>query len=371
MNSLFDRLKKILSDERFSKVKDFFDKYKNYVCVCGLFVAMLLILYFFTGEDAIADRIAKLNNKTVSGEDYVPDKEFEVDEYSEINELFATYFSAYANADFTTLEAIATPITDMEKSYISLMSQYYESFQNITCYTKHGLSNNSYIVTVCSDTKFYEQEVMAPGMLTFYVQTNEEGNLYINNLYSNFNMNYKELEVNKDVYTAFRKYATQDDYLKICNDIEESFNALIKENKDIFQIVKRTIPLVRQEWEDAVYYAEETMTEESQQPNSTEVGEPTEIPPAEAPSTETSQTPEVPPESESEEPVPTVEKVRAKGAVNIRMSTDTSSSDNIIRKSEDGEVFVKLGEENGWIKIQVDDETVGYISAEYAETVTE
>ncbi len=369
MNTLLDRLKKLLSDERISKVKTFFIKNKNYFYVCGLFVVMLLILYFYTGEEAIADRLAKLNSKTVSGEDYVPEKEFEVNAYPEINELFATYFPAYANADFTTLETIATPISEMEKSYISLMSQYYESFHNITCYTKHGLSNNSYIVTVCSDTKFYDQDVMAPGMLTFYVQTDKDGNLYINNLYSNFNMYYKESEVNQDIYTAFRKYATQDDYLKIVNDVDTALDALIKENKDIFQIVKRTIPLVRQEWEDAVYYAQEEVTEESQLPEGTEGGEATEGPSTETPSTETTQIPETEVESESEEPAPVVVKVKTLDTVNIRATA--SAAGDLIYTTEVGEVFVKLGEVDGWVKVQVDADTVGYMKAEYVETVTE
>lgn len=32
----------------------------------------------------------------------------------------------------------ANPISDMEKSYISMYSQYIEKYNNITCYTKTG-----------------------------------------------------------------------------------------------------------------------------------------------------------------------------------------------------------------------------------------
>ena len=64
------------------------------------------------------------------------------------------------------------------------MSQFYEEYQNIKCYTKHGLSKDSFIVSACFDIKFTNQEVTAPSMVLFYVQTDENGKLYINNLYS-------------------------------------------------------------------------------------------------------------------------------------------------------------------------------------------
>jgi hypothetical protein len=96
---------------------------------------------------------------------------------------------------------------------------------------------------------------MAPSMVLFYVQTNQDGALYINNLYSDFNMKYSENQVNNDVYTALRKYTTQSDYLELYNEVETAFSALIKENKDIYQLTKRIIPSVRQDWEDSVFYA--------------------------------------------------------------------------------------------------------------------
>ena len=130
--------------------------------------------------------------------------------------------------------------------------------RNITCYTKHGLSKDSYIVSARFDIKFKDQEVTAPSMVLFYVQTNEDGSLYINNLYSDFNMKYSELAINKNVYTALRKYTTQDDYLALFNQVESQFSKLIKENNDIYQLTKRMIPGTRQTWEDTVFYVEST-----------------------------------------------------------------------------------------------------------------
>lgn len=383
MNDILDKIKKVYEEKvapffksMGEKVKPFLDKvvalaieHKRYLGAAGLFVVLVLVLVFFTGEDFNAKRIAKLNSIEVSGEDYVPDAEFEVDAYPELNALIEEYFRAYVAADVAALEAVAYPLSEMEKSYITTISQFYEAYQNIKCYTKHGLSKDSYIVSACFDIKFTGQEVTAPSMVLFYVQTDKDGALYINNLYSDFNMKYSETAINRDVYTALRKYTTQDDYLELFNKVESDFNALIKENNDIYQLTKRTIPGTRQAWEDTVYYVETTEEIES-----TESTETTETPaPSETPEPTPSETPEPEPEPE---PEPTVEKVRVTARVNVKVRSGAGTNFSEIGRGDNGDVFVKLGEETGsdgmvWYKVQFNDSTVGYIRSDFAEEVTE
>ena len=377
MNKFLDKIKNLLKKDGVSSIIAFLNKYRNYFATAGLFVVMVVILIFFTGEEAIAKRMAYLNSQTVSGENYVPDKEFEVDAYPEVNALIESYFEAYVDADFATLDTLATPISEKEKSYIAIMSQYYEEYRNITCYTKHGLSKDSYIVSVCFDIKFYDQDTVAPSMLNFYVQTNVDGNLYINNLYSYFNRYYKEQDVNKDVDTAIYKYVIQKDYLELYEQIEKSLDTILKENTEIYQLIKRTIPLVRQEWEDAVYYVPDPSTEDiegtegvsttegTETTQGTETTEGTET----TQGTENSQEPETTPEPEPE-PEPTVIKVRTKYSVNIRQTP--SANGTLLDAADAGEVFVKLGEENGWTKVHLEEfGMAGYIKSDLLEIVTE
>ena len=362
------------------KVVAFVKEQKRYLGVAGLFVAMIVVLVFFTGPEFNAERIVKQNSKEVSGEDYVPDAEFEVDAYPEVNELIKEYFSAYVAADFTTLEALAKPISEMEKSYITAMSPFYEEYQNIKCYTKHGLSKDSFIVSACFDIKFKDQVVTAPSMILFYVQTDENGALYINNLYSDFNMKYSELAINKNVFTALRKYTTQDDYLELFNQVESAFSKLIKENNEIYQLTKRTIPGTRQVWEDTIYYVEST-----EEVGSTEGTEATETPapePQPEPQPEPTPEPEPQPEPQPEptpepEPEPVVQKVKIVGvSINVNIRAEANPRSNDIGDAYNGDVFVKLGEENGtdgnvWIKVQFDGDKVGYIRSDFLADVTE
>ena len=380
MKDILDKIKNIYEEKLkplCDKAFPFLKEKKQYFGVAGLFVVLVLVLVLFSGPEFNAERIAKQNSKEVSGEDYVPDAEFQVDAYPEVNELIKEYFRAYVAADFTTLESLVKPFSEMEKSYITAMSPFYEEYQNIKCYTKHGLSKDSYIVSTCFDIKFKDQSVTAPSMVLFYVQTDENGALYINNLYSDFNMKYSELAINKDVFIALRKYTTQDDYLELFNQIEVAFSKLIKENSEIYQLTKRTIPGTRQVWEDTVYYAEST-----ENVGSTEGTEETESATTEiTPESETVSESEVTPESEATpeptpEPEPVVQKVKIKASFNVRVRSGAGTDFTKIGDVYNGDIFVKLGEETGtdgyvWIKIQYNDSTVGYIRSDCAENVTE
>ena len=402
MNDILDKIKKVYEEkvapfvknigekakELGTKVKPFIDKvialaieHKRYLGAAGLFVVMVIVLVFFTGADFNAKRIAKLNSIEVSGEDYVPEAEFEVDAYPAVNDLIKEYFRAYVAADVAALEAVAYPLSEMEKSYITTISQFYEEYQNIKCYTKHGLSKDSYIVSAVFDIKFSGQEAVAPSMVLFYVQTDENGALYINNLYSDFNMKYSEVAINRDVYTALRKYTTQDDYLELFNKIESDFNKLIKENNEIYQLTKRTIPGTRQAWEDTVYYVESTEEVENTQlvevpetPAPSETPEPTPEPqPTPEPTPEPQPTPEPTPEPE---PTPAVEKIKIDANNNVRVRSGAGTDFSKVGDVYDGDVFVKLGEETDsdgmvWYKIQLNESTVGYVRSDFTEPVTE
>ena len=376
MKDILDKVKKLYEEKlkpHCEKGLSFAKEQKRYFGVAGLFVVLVVVLMFFAGPEFNADRIAKQNSKEVSGEDYIPDAEFQVDAYPEVNELIKEYFNAYVSADFTALENLVKPLSEMEKSYIIAMSPFYEEYQNIKCYTKNGLSKDSYIVSACFDIKFKDQPVTAPSMVLFYVQTDEKGALYINNLYSDFNMKYSELAINKNVFTALRKYTTQDDYLELFNQVEAAFSKLIKENNEIYQLTKRTIPGTRQVWEDTVYYVESTESTES-----TDSTEGTEMVAPEQ-TTESEQTPAPQPTPEpTPEPEPVVQKVKIKADANanVRVRNGAGTDFEKVGDAYDGDAFVKLGEETGsdghvWIKIQYSDSTVGYVRSDFVENITE
>ncbi len=367
MEKFLDKVKEVLKKVAENakpfckKVFELAKEHKRYLAVVGLFAVMVVVLVFFTGPNFNAKRIARLNSITVSGDDYVPDAEFEVNAYPAVNSLIQQYFTAYVNADFAALEKLATPVSDMEKSYITTMSQFYEEYTNITCYTKHGLSQDSYIVTVCFDIKFVGQEVTAPSMLLFYVQTDPNGLLYINNLYSDFNIRYEEQACDANVLTALRKYATQTDFVTLQNEVNAKYNQVIKENNAIYQLAEDIIPRTGKMWNESVYYVQSTETEEGTE--STEVTE----------DTQTTEPTEEPEDTEEEPVVNKVKIVNVATNVNIRKEADGDSED--IGDAHNGDIFEKLGEESDgthvWIKVKFDGDKVGFVRSDFTQDVTE
>ena len=73
------------------------------------------------------------------------------DAYPEVNTLVQSYFDARANGDVDALRATVSELDDEEADSVTKMSQHIESYNNITCYTKRGPAEKSYVVYVCYD----------------------------------------------------------------------------------------------------------------------------------------------------------------------------------------------------------------------------
>ena len=153
------------------KMVEFVKKNARYFVAGALFVVLLLILVKFTGNGT---GNADDNNVAVT-ETVVTEEAYEENAVPAVNELINSYFTAYASGDLVTLQTLATPITQNEQSYITLISQYIEQYQDINCYTKSGLDSNSYMVNVSLNVKFMGVETPAPGLYFFYVRTNDDG----------------------------------------------------------------------------------------------------------------------------------------------------------------------------------------------------
>ena len=148
-------------------------------------------------------------------------EKYEVDKNKEIVQLMNNYYTAYAAGDVETLKSIAAPISDMEQSYIAMLSQYIESYQDVKCYVMDGMDKNSYIVSVTTNMKFPGIDTVVPSMETFYLRTNDKDKLYIDNLYSTFNyVATQETEVDASVSAYIEEYQKQEEFINLSKEIE-------------------------------------------------------------------------------------------------------------------------------------------------------
>ena len=86
-----------------------------------------------------------------------------------------------AAGDMEGLASVEDTTSEEEQNRILRSKDLVEGYQNISCYTKKGLEEGSYLVFVYYELKFAQIDTAAPGLSALYVYTNDEGNLVIFN----------------------------------------------------------------------------------------------------------------------------------------------------------------------------------------------
>lgn len=332
------------------KAMDFVGKNIRYFAAAAIFGLMIIVVAFFMDKDA--------EEATVQySEDGV--ELFEVDAYPAIMALIEEYYAAYAAGDLDTLQSIATPVSEHELAYMTLFSQYVESYENLTFYTKSGLDGSSYLVNVYLEMKFEGVDTLAPGLDFFYVRTNEEGVLYIDNSYSEYNMKNNDNPLDVNIHNLINEHEQSEDLIALLTDTSAKFNAAVEADPNLATMINETIPAAASEWMAGIMQGVEPPVAET--------------PVTEVPETEVVET-EVPEETETEEPESESESETAvlsfpegtvitiEEATNVRkeMSTDSDIVETLYRGEK---VTVVMSYAEGWTKVKWGNKT-GYIRSD-------
>lgn len=109
--------------------------------------------------------------------------ELQKDAYPQVNELISTYFQAKVDQDVQALYKVfgkeEDDRMDERKQQLKDEAVYIEDYQDITCYTKTGMTDDSYVVYVTYDVKFRRVDTLAPGLMWCYVVKNDNGDYII------------------------------------------------------------------------------------------------------------------------------------------------------------------------------------------------
>ncbi len=109
--------------------------------------------------------------------------ELQKDVDPQVNELISNYFQAKVDQDAQALYKVfgkeEDDRIDERKQQLKDEAVYIEDYQDITCYTKAGLTDDSYVVYVTYDVKFRRVDTLAPGLMWCYVVKNDNGDYII------------------------------------------------------------------------------------------------------------------------------------------------------------------------------------------------
>ena len=256
----------------FIKVKEFCSDNKKYVGVAVVLLCLIILLVAVAanGKKNRKENTEATEQTQVSVEDFQFETEYTDDKKDEITQLLQNYYTAYVSADLDTLANIAYPMTDNEKSYIGVVSQYYETVSDITVYSKAGLENGSYFVSVENNIKFYGVDTVAPTLDFFYIATDENGQLYINNVYSNFNRTYAEEELDSGIVSLISKYTSDSDFANLQESVQSKYDEAVNGDANLKEMLETTLTGAIKQWYTTVRVDNSTQTTEQSTEQSSE-----------------------------------------------------------------------------------------------------
>ncbi|MBR1390255.1 MAG: SH3 domain-containing protein [Lachnospiraceae bacterium] len=333
------------------KTAAFIRKYGRYILAAILFALLVLLMVKFGGEQETAPTTELGSTETEKLES------FEVDQVEGLNELIINYFTAYAQGDLATLQNYARSVTENELNFISMFSQYVEGYEDIRCYSKPGLEEGSYLVSVYLKMRFTGVETPAPGLEFFYVRTDENGALYIDNLYSSYNRLNMELETEPEVMALIDTFQNDPEVLALQTEVQAEYEAAVASDEQLAAAVNTTIPEAYAAWAASLAQdGGEGSTDTGESADQT--NENAESTDAENPEENTAD-----PEENADQPEETRETVYATANVNVRKepSADSEALGKVRKGAELTRVAVT---EDGWSQVEYEG-SLAYIKSEY------
>lgn len=217
------------------------DHKKVYITIAALVAVLVLIIVLIVGavkgkDDKQPSQLPEQENVAAeeNGEDQsseevsVPEEEtveenpLEVNANDAINELINTYFTGLSSGNLELVASTVDVLTDEEKLTIERKKDYIEAYNNITCYTKNGMEEGSYVVFASYDMKIYNIETAAPGIMALYVCTADDGSLYI------FNG-----EASEELTNYVLQLASDEEVAAVITDVDARYQQLVTQDEDL------------------------------------------------------------------------------------------------------------------------------------------
>lgn len=281
-----------------------------------------------TEETTVLTGTAEESETTEAAETATEANPLEKDAYSEVNELVQKYYEYMSAGDVEGLASVEDQISEEEQNRILRSKDLVEGYQNISCYTKKGMEDGSYLVFVYYELKFAQIDTAAPGLSPMYLYTNEEGKLVI------FNGEASD-ELNAFVENA----AQEEDVLALREEVKAKYEEAKAADENLAKQEERYLKIAQstEETESTEETAEETTeenTDETQADESTE--------------TEDTQTEE----AAADESSATAQNRQTRFTESVRLRSEASTDAEYLGTAYQGEQVTQIENyENGWSKI--------------------
>lgn len=262
-----------------------------------------------------------------------PQFELEENAHPEINSLIRTYYDAQAEGDIETISSLNTYLDEIETIRVQELSKYIDSYPVLNVYTKPGLAENTYVAYVYSEVQFSDVDLPLPGMQTYYIGINDEGDYFIN-----------DGTYDDTVWNYIKEITLQDDVVDLNNKVVVEYNELLAEDEELNEFIAYLKEKINEDVGEILAQAESAEEE--------------------TPAEDTSRQ-----EEEGQGAFQMIRTARATDVVNIRTS-DSEEADKI-DKAQVGQEFTLLEQKgNGWSRVEYNGKDA-FIKSDYLEIVSE
>jgi len=317
--SFKDKMKNIVGDVKWEDL----DHKKVYIALAAVIAVIVLAVVLIAGavsgdkkQEAEGSQTVTEEAQAVAAEEVVEEENpLEVDAYEEINRLMLVYFHGISTGDIPMVEETVDVLTEEEIKAIEKKKDYIESYNDITCYTKKGMEEDTFVVFASYEMKIYNIETPAPGIMALYVEKGSDGEYRI------FNG-----EAPEEMKNYVLELATEEDVAAVIADVDSRYQQLIEEDEDLGKFAQAMLESQQEAKEEEVAEVEEPYEGDAK---------------------------------ELEEPV----KTTVNDGIRIRegRSTETRMLATIVRGTE---VKVYANYSDGWSKIEYSG-TVGHCKTEF------
>ncbi len=262
-----------------------------------------------------------------------PQFELEENAHSEINNLIRTYYDAQAEGDIETISSLNTYLDEIETIRVQELSKYIDSYPVLNVYTKPGLTENTYVTYVYSEVQFSDVDLPLPGMQTYYIGINDEGDYFIN-----------DGTYDDTVWNYIKEITLQDDVVDLNNKVVVEYNELLAEDEELNEFIAYLKEKINEDVGEILAQAESAEEE--------------------TPAADTAQE-----EGDTQGAFQMIRTARATDVVNIRTS-DSEEADKI-DKAQVGQEFTLLEQKgNGWSRVEYNGKDA-FIKSDYLEIISE
>lgn len=334
-------------------------QHKKYIAAGCLMVGFVLLLVFATGtkdKSSVADQ-----NIT----------EVEKNSETKVQKLLNAYYSTYQKADIATLKSYATPISDNEGAYIQLFAAHVEKYELKEYFTKEMTEKDMFLVSARINITFKGVKQTAPGLDFFVVRKAKDGRLYIDNVYSQFNLQVEEYAHDKNILKQIHDYEKEEEIVKIQKEIQKEYDKAIAASPELKTLVEQTVQQEISGWFSTAKIVQFQKKPDFSLPTvaGKEPAKKPEKPAPEKPTTpETPATPVTPAPAPAPAPTPApsspLPKYQSKAAVNMR-ETPSTSANTVYGVPKDGIVkYLEASPDGTWSKVSYSG-MVGYIKNDF------